>query len=127
MDAFPNNITPVDGERHTGMVCPDCGGALVVRAEGPHHHLVFRCRVGHIYGLEDMLLGKEERLEEAMWSAVYAAEELAAFLDDTGNRIPTLDDDGRRARIAHLRANARSLREVIANDRSIKLNRPAAE
>lgn len=127
MDAFPKQITAADGEQHTGMVCPDCGGALVLRAEQPSNRLIFRCRVGHIYGAEDMLVVKEQRLEEAFWAAVYAAEEMAAFLDDLGNRIPSLEQGDRQERIARLQANARALRDVIANDRSVKLNGPAPE
>jgi hypothetical protein len=107
------------------MVCPECGGALVVWVEQPGNRLIFRCRVGHVYAAEDMLIVKEQRLEEALWAAVYAAEELAAFLDDLDTRLPALDDDDRRARMTRLLANARSLRSVISNDRSVKLNSPA--
>lgn len=127
MDAFPRDISPSDGERHTGLVCPDCGGALVVRAEPPRNHLVFRCRVGHVYAPEDMLILKEERLEACLWTAVYAAEELAAFLEDIDNRIPSLEDGDRRARTARLQANAQVVRNVIANDRSVKLDSAASE
>ena len=127
MEAFPRDISPSAGERHTGLVCPDCGGALAVRAEPPSNRLIFRCRVGHVYAAADMLVLKEERLEECLWTAVYASEELAAFLEDLTNRVPSLEDGERRARIARLRANAQIVRNVITNDRPVKLDRAASE
>ena len=122
MDAFRRDLRPADGEQHTGLVCPDCGGAIVAHAEPPSGRLIFRCRVGHIYAAEDMLVAKEQRLEEALWAAAYATEEMAAFLDDLGNRVPSLDEVDRRTRIARLLANARALRDVIANDCAVKLD-----
>jgi two-component system chemotaxis response regulator CheB len=125
MDAFPTDIGPEDGERHTGMVCPDCNGALGVQAEDPTGRLLFRCRVGHAYSAEEVLIGKEERLEAVLWSAVHAAEELAAFLDGADDRVASLEAEERRSRIASLRANARIIRDVIANDRPVILGPPA--
>ncbi len=62
------------------MICPGCGGALVVRAEGDGAYLHFRCRVGHGFGLGGLVELKEPRLEDALWTAVMAFEELAGLL-----------------------------------------------
>jgi two-component system chemotaxis response regulator CheB len=62
-----------DPEVPSEFTCPDCGGTLF------HHEganpLHFRCRVGHAYSPESLLLGKEAALEAALWAAVVALEE----------------------------------------------------
>ena len=78
MDAIPppNRRT----EQITGISCPECPGVLgVVRRE---HHLTFRCRIGHTYSLQDLIISKEQRLEEALWTTVTALEELSRLLRD---------------------------------------------
>jgi two-component system chemotaxis response regulator CheB len=126
MDAFAKDLTPEDGNQHTGMVCPDCHGSLTVGAEEPSSRLIFRCRVGHVYSAEDVLIGKEDALEAALWTALHALEELAAFLVDIDDGIPSLDADERTRRISSLQAHARALRDLIGKDVSIKLG-PAAD
>lgn len=56
------------------FTCPDCGGTLFHRENelGPLH---FRCRVGHAYSPESLMVGKEAALEAALWAAVVALEE----------------------------------------------------
>lgn len=70
------------GEALTALVCPDCAGTLVVRREGAE--LSFRCRIGHVYAVPELLEAKEEVLERRLWSVVAALEELAAALRDLG-------------------------------------------
>jgi hypothetical protein len=48
--------------------------------------LFFVCRIGHSYGLAEVLAAKEERLENRLWTVVTAAEELAALLKDLHGR-----------------------------------------
>jgi two-component system chemotaxis response regulator CheB len=130
MDAFPSRITAADGDAHTGMICPDCGGSLITRAAGgdapARTYLVFQCRVGHRFTLEDLLNGKEEQIERAMWMAVYAYEELVALLRDLaawpGGDGRIISEDQSRERIERADTTARALRELILQDRVIKLN-----
>ena len=68
--------------RITGISCPDCSGVLGVRAEGRDGFLVFECRIQHTYDVSELLAAKEERLEERLWSALVALEELARVLRD---------------------------------------------
>ena len=82
MYAIPPDVTPDGGERHTGLTCPDCQGAISVRGEGDNNRLVFKCRVGHAYGVQEMLEGKEEHLEKVLWTAVHAFEEMGVLLTD---------------------------------------------
>ena len=62
------------------MSCPDWGGSLTVSALT--NSLFFTCRIGHRYGLSELLAAKEDGL----WTAVTAPEELAALLKDLHRR-----------------------------------------
>src|SRR5262245_37135199 len=80
MDALPAHL-PSDGEEVlTGLTCPDCSGALLLRVR--EQHISFVCRVGHAYSIAELTFGKEDVLERRMWMAVYAFEEIAALLAD---------------------------------------------
>ncbi|WP_133140628.1 chemotaxis protein CheB [Legionella genomosp. 1] len=52
--------------------CPDCGGVLWKIDDSPER---YRCRVGHAYGVDSLLNGMEESIEEALWAALRALEE----------------------------------------------------
>ena len=106
------------------LVCPDCGGALAVRAEGDAEYLVFVCQVGHSYSATTLLSSKEERLEEVLWSGVYLLEELADLLADLAAR----GADGAhpawsaaRRRIDRLRDQATRLRGLLDDNEPIDL------
>ncbi len=53
---------------------------LRVVAEGTHHALRFRCRKGHGYSAWELIVGKEDKLEEHVWAAVTLLDELATLL-----------------------------------------------
>lgn len=57
--------------------CPECNGILWEMREG--EILRFRCRVGHAFGAESLLVSKKEELEGALWAALRALEERAAL------------------------------------------------
>ena len=81
-DALPE---PVDREPRVAAVsCPDCGGSLRVSVVG--EALYFVCRIGHSYGLSEVLAAKEDRLENRLWTVVTAVEELGARLKDLQSR-----------------------------------------
>jgi two-component system chemotaxis response regulator CheB len=46
----------------------------------------FRCRVGHAYGAESLLVSKSEELEGALWTAMRTLEEKAALYGRMGDR-----------------------------------------
>jgi two-component system, chemotaxis family, protein-glutamate methylesterase/glutaminase len=79
----PENPT-VDALRSGGLegrpsvfTCPDCGGALWDIKEGK---LVrYRCHVGHGYSEESLATAQDSKLEETLWSALRALEELIAL------------------------------------------------
>jgi two-component system chemotaxis response regulator CheB len=70
-------------DRHTQagmpstMSCPECKGVLWEVKDGD---LVrFRCRVGHAYSDEALLVYQSEQLEAALWTALRALEEHSAL------------------------------------------------
>jgi two-component system, chemotaxis family, protein-glutamate methylesterase/glutaminase len=64
------------GEPST-MACPECHGVLW---EAKDEELVqFRCRVGHAYSAEALLVHQSEQLEAALWTALRALEEHSAL------------------------------------------------
>ncbi len=70
-------------DRHTQpgipstMTCPECHGTLW---EVKDNELVrFRCRVGHAYSDEALLVHQSEQLEAALWTALRALEEHSAL------------------------------------------------
>ena len=110
--------SPLDhARRPVTHVCPDCGGAKSVRAEGRGRYLLFDCQVGHAYSATSLLCSKEERLEQALWSTVYLVEEMANLLADLAGRG---GPDGREpnwpaasSRIERLHEDARRLRAIL--------------
>jgi hypothetical protein len=133
MDAFPPGIRTSDDEVMTGMICPDCSGNLVVQAIGDdlrdRARLVFKCRVGHSYGLQELLIGKETHIERSMWAAVFAYEELAALLRNLawrgGPDTDTIEDEQFRRRIERAEQIAEGLRALMQRDEVIRLKNPA--
>ena len=88
--AMSNEIDPVDQQdevsnedRYTQpgipstMSCPECHGVLW---EMKDQDLVrFRCRVGHTYSAEALLVHQSQNLEAALWTALRALEEHSAL------------------------------------------------
>jgi two-component system, chemotaxis family, protein-glutamate methylesterase/glutaminase len=81
---FEKRIAEMDGEQMqqderpgqpSAYSCPDCGGVLWEIEEGSFTR--YRCRVGHAYAPETMLSAQDERLEEALWTALKTLEESA--------------------------------------------------
>src|SRR3712207_2399178 len=54
-------------------VCPDCGGVLWERPDGPSTH--FQCRVGHAYSEESLVAKNGVGVEDALWTALRALDE----------------------------------------------------
>lgn len=94
-DANADEVAMSDRQRQPGlpstMSCPECHGVLW---EVNDEELVqFRCRVGHAYSAEALLVHQSEQLEAALWTGLRALEEhsalarrLAARADGRGHR-----------------------------------------
>lgn len=96
----------------TEFTCPECGGTLWHRQDYGAER--FRCRVGHSFSADGLLLGKRAAIEAALWAAIVALEERA----DISRRIAVrLQRTGRVARISRYRA------EIDAAEQRIKVLR----
>jgi hypothetical protein len=69
----------------TPFTCPDCGGTLWLHSENGTHR--FRCRVGHSFSADSLLLGKQDALEAALWAAVVALDERADLARRIAKRL----------------------------------------
>jgi two-component system chemotaxis response regulator CheB len=81
VDQQADEFALADRHKHPGlpstMTCPECHGTLW---EVKDEDLVrFRCRVGHAYSDEALLVHQSEQLEAALWTALRALEEHAAL------------------------------------------------
>jgi two-component system chemotaxis response regulator CheB len=112
---FPSSID--NAPQPATLVCPDCGGAISVRREGKQDYLVFTCQVGHAYSVATLIAGKEERLEEVLWSSVYLLEELARMLTEVAERAERETGQppwaAAHRRVQQLQAHAQRVRLVL--------------
>lgn len=68
----------------TGFTCPECSGALWEEREASV--VRYRCRVGHAYSEDAMLVEQGSAIEAAMWAALKALEERAEMLQKIAGR-----------------------------------------
>lgn len=115
-----------DPEGHPGepspYSCPDCGGVLWAIED--ERMLRFRCRVGHGWTNDGLLMQQTETLDTALWTALRALEENASLNQQMAVRA------GRRgngALAARFRANAQLaerragvLRDALASGRQLE-------
>lgn len=99
--------------------CPDCRGVLYVSEIGKHGWLSFRCRTGHVFSAQSLLECKEDRLDEALWTALEMLDELVQFYEAFAarerayGRAPRANAEGR---IARAKQHRRILGALIRND-----------
>jgi two-component system chemotaxis response regulator CheB len=103
---------PVGSDDLTPFTCPDCGGSLWLHDE--HGVRRYRCRVGHSFSAEALLLGKREALEAALWAAVVALRERSDLMRRIVKR---LEATGRRSQLD------RYFRDIEATDQRAELLR----
>ena len=117
-------LDPSRKEQPTGLACPDCPGTLAV--SGERSHVRFRCLIGHVYSMRDLITAKEARLEERLWSPVTAFRELAELLRcsvDEGIAVGSSREYEERAERA-LR-NAEAIQRIIEQDRPVAIDDPS--
>jgi two-component system chemotaxis response regulator CheB len=124
--ALPPEIFRHDAtEPHvTGVTCPECAGVLEVQREG-YGNLRFICRVRHTMSVDELLAGKEEKIENDMWATVRALEELTALLKDLeayARRFGREQIGGpHEERIAQASEHVRRLRTILAEKHPVDL------
>jgi two-component system chemotaxis response regulator CheB len=84
------------------FACPSCGGALW---EAPEEGLRFRCRIGHAFGSETLLLEQSEQLDQALAEALRALQERS----DLARRV------ARRLRLQGLPSRAERYERIVAD------------
>jgi two-component system, chemotaxis family, protein-glutamate methylesterase/glutaminase len=109
----------------TGLTCPDCGGVLNIREDGP---LRYRCRVGHAFTADSLVAGQVEAVEAALWSALRLLEERATLQEKLANRFETRGSGRQAERFAEdaetTTARAALLRRVLLDDALIEAEGP---
>ena len=85
----------------TPLTCPECGGTLWHRHDYGAER--YRCRVGHSFSADGLMLGKQAALESALWAAIVALEERAEVSRRIARRIEL---SGRSARLARYQADS---------------------
>jgi two-component system, chemotaxis family, protein-glutamate methylesterase/glutaminase len=114
-----------EGE-HSMFACPDCGGVLWELSDGD---LVrYRCRVGHAYTGEGLLVAQTDQAEEALWTALRSLEEQADLARGLSRRMRERGRERTVARIDEridrLSGSARTLRGLLEAGARIELEEP---
>ncbi|MFI6213125.1 chemotaxis protein CheB [Nocardia brasiliensis] len=101
-----------------GLICPDCGGSLFTAKSAAR----FRCRIGHAWTAQALLLEQHLEVERALWSALRVVEEKRALADrmradalEHGHRHIADTYAERSSEHAH---TAEVLRELLSRDPS---------
>lgn len=104
---------PVEGDQELSeFTCPECGGTLFTFDD--YGTTRYRCRVGHAFSEGSLILGKQDAVEAALWSAIVALEEKA----DLSRRIVArLGAAGSTARLERYR---REIREATEQARFLR-------
>lgn len=67
------------------FTCPECHGSLWKMREG--NILRFRCRTGHAYTAEALLLDLEDTVEDYLWNALRGVEESSSLMRNIGDDL----------------------------------------
>jgi two-component system, chemotaxis family, protein-glutamate methylesterase/glutaminase len=100
----PHNGAP------TGYSCPACNGGIWESTENGRE--VYRCRIGHEYGVETFVAEQADEVERALWTALRSIEERAALHRRLADRLSHRGSGGTASRFAQ-RADE-SIQEAVA-------------
>ena len=68
----------VEGGTLTNLTCPECSGSLWEFQDG--RVITYRCRVGHAFTADVLVDAQSDGIEDVLWKAVRAHDELASLL-----------------------------------------------
>jgi two-component system chemotaxis response regulator CheB len=95
----------------TRLTCPDCHGPIERFRLGSITE--FKCRVGHAYSSENMLIAHEDAEERALWSAVESLEEGADLVDELHSNRKGRTKNGHTKDATTKRKLAKAIRAAI--------------
>ncbi|MDP9799426.1 two-component system chemotaxis response regulator CheB [Catenuloplanes nepalensis] len=95
--------------RPAALSCPDCTGGMNVVQTGAAVH--FTCHTGHMWSPQSLLAAQQERVEQALWTAVSIMEEQASVHGDLARRAASTGSDGLTEK--HQRAAAEEIRMAV--------------
>jgi two-component system chemotaxis response regulator CheB len=101
--------------RPAGVACPDCQGAMFEIQEGTL--IRYRCRVGHAWSPETLLVEQVSAVEAALWSAIRSLEERAAVLRKLSHRDGGTFQRAHQQRAAEADASAAVIRGLLREGR----------
>ena len=93
----------------SGFSCPECSGTLWEVDEAGL--LRYRCRVGHAYSTESLVVEQGVALEAALWTGLRALEERAALFNRLARRFST--DTSASARYRRQAEEARTQSRLV--------------
>ena len=115
----------MDDELHPGEPspygCPDCGGVLFrIHDEGL---LRYRCRTGHGWTSDALLLAQSHTLDDALWTALRALEESASLSEELARRARKRGNQQSALRheetLVETTRRARLIRDVLIRENAV--------
>src|SRR5688572_26693760 len=106
------------------FTCPECHGVLTALREGATER--YRCHTGHAFSRDALLAFTGEQLEERLWDAVRALDEMVMLLDRMGQEFARRGDTRAaercfdKAREAHLRSQPIREAATAEDQRALK-------
>jgi two-component system, chemotaxis family, protein-glutamate methylesterase/glutaminase len=102
--AIPSGVPAV-------WACPECGGTLWELHEG--NLMRFRCRVGHAFSAQSLLVEQSEQIEDAFWAALRALEESASLARRMAEHAQDRGQNHVAQRFQDQAANAEARADVV--------------
>ena len=106
------------------FTCPDCHGVLTSLHEGKI--VRFRCHTGHAFSADTLLSSTSEQVEERLWDAVRALDEIVMLLNSIGEEFAKSGNTRAaercfdQAREAH--ARSQPIREAAMRNKDLSLD-----
>lgn len=95
----------------SGIGCPECGGVLWELPE--KEDIRYRCRVGHAYSPESLMLAQGESLEDALWVALRTLQEQVDISTRLATRAAEWERNAARQRYEQRAAVAAQRAETL--------------
>lgn len=107
-------LASTEPDRPSQYVCPECNGTLFESDQAGWS--TFKCRVGHAYTEESLVLNKGIALETALWTAARTLREQADLFDRLSSRAGPHNDALRmrfEGRAAAVREHLKVIEEAV--------------